>query len=293
MVDLPQEAARALRTKLAERGIAGVPLEEACAWFAAGLAQARERYPAIALPPEGFADFALRRLAPGAPVPSGLLEINVPELLVAFGCACGDAETIASFERDFLPASAAAARRLSGDLVFVDEVVQQARVKILVGNPPRIAGFNGRGSLEGWVRTLSLRVALDLKRAGTPAVDASDDILDGLAAPEVSPELLLLKASYRADLKAAFEHALSTLDKRERSVLRLSALEGLSIDEIGAVYGAHRASAARWIVAAREKLLEETRKALALKLGLPDAELDSLLGLLKSHLEVSISRFLQ
>ena len=56
--------------------------------------------------------------------------------------------------------------RLGREPMFVDEVRQVLRTKLLVGDgaPPKIADYSGRGPLDGWVRAAAVRAAIDLKR---------------------------------------------------------------------------------------------------------------------------------
>ncbi len=54
----------------------------------------------------------------------------------------------------------------------------------------------------------------------------------------------------------------------------------------------HHATVARWIANARGLLLEGTRKVLSERLRVSGQELDSIMGLIESRLEVSIARVL-
>jgi RNA polymerase sigma-70 factor (ECF subfamily) len=108
----------------------------------------------------------------------------------------------------------------------------------------------------------------------------------------IGPDLQLLKAQHREDFNSAFGHATRSLTQRERNVLRLYVFGGFSIDQIGASYGVHRASAARWIAATKEKLLTGTREALKQRLKLSDSEAGSLIQGLCSQLEVSLRSLL-
>jgi RNA polymerase sigma-70 factor (ECF subfamily) len=73
----------------------------------------------------------------------------------------------------------------------------------------------------------------------------------------------------------------------------MHSLDGLNLDQIGAVHRVHRATVARWIAAARESLLERTRKGLEEKLQLQGSEFESLMGLVRSQLDLSIHSFLK
>jgi RNA polymerase sigma-70 factor (ECF subfamily) len=103
----------------------------------------------------------------------------------------------------------------------------------------------------------------------------------------------MLKQRYRRELKAAFAAAFATLDARSRNVLRSHYLEGLNIDEIGVLNGVHRTTAARWRADARQSLLKATRRQLQESLGANVTEVDSILRMIRSQLDVSLSRLLR
>jgi len=108
---------------------------------------------------------------------------------------------------------------------------------------------------------------------------------------QADPELNFIKKRYREHFDKAFREALRGLSPRDKNVLRLY-LDGLNIERIGVCYGVHRATVARWIGDARERLLGETRAKLASDLHLQASEIDSLVGLLKSQVEVSLLKYL-
>jgi RNA polymerase sigma-70 factor (ECF subfamily) len=179
---------------------------------------------------------------------------------------------------------------------LVDEVRQQLRHKLLVAEPgerPRIADYAGRGPLQAWVRVAATRAALDLMRAGGARAGADlepDDLASGSGD---SPEVDYLKERYRPQFKEAFQEALRGLDSEQRNVLRLHVVEGLNIDEIGALFKVHRSTVARWIAAARQKVLDDARRRLRAELGLTAGEFDSLAGVVRSQLDLSVAKILQ
>src|SRR5207244_7224723 len=83
------------------------------------------------------------------------------------------------------------------------------------------------------------------------------------------PELELLKRKYRADFKKAFASAVTGLTDRERTLLRLHFIEGISQQKLGPMYRVDASTVSRWITAARDKLIHATRRAMAeaLRLG--------------------------
>ena len=106
------------------------------------------------------------------------------------------------------------------------------------------------------------------------------------------PELALLRARHRASFRAAFARAIAALTARERAVLRLSTLDGLTLARIGAMYGRDASTVSRWLEQIRHALLAATRTELAAELGGSPAELESLMRLADSELSVSLTRLL-
>ncbi len=75
-------------------------------------------------------------------------------------------------------------------------------------------------------------------------------------------------------------------------MLRYHFLQGLNIEQIGAIHSVHRATVARWLASLRKDLLESTREALARRLDVGDAEVESIMRLIRSQLDASIERLL-
>lgn len=90
--------------------------------------------------------------------------------------------------------------------------------------------------------------------------------------------------------ETAIERALTRLSVRDRTLLRLHLAERLSIDALGAMYSVSRATAARWLAAARGALAQGVRDDLRARLHIPDSELDSLIAVVRSQLDVSVLR---
>ena len=69
-------------------------------------------------------------------------------------------------------------------------------------------------------------------------------------------------------------------------------IDGLNIDRIGVVFHVHRATVARWIAGAREQLHERTMAEVASGLALSQEELESLLRVVRSSLDLSLRALL-
>jgi RNA polymerase sigma-70 factor (ECF subfamily) len=96
------------------------------------------------------------------------------------------------------------------------------------------------------------------------------------------------KEFYRREFKRAFETALRALPDREKTLLRQQYLDRATLDELALLYRVHRATAARILGRARDLVLASTRDRLMAELDVPSQELDSILRMIWSRIEVSL-----
>jgi RNA polymerase sigma-70 factor (ECF subfamily) len=222
------------------------------------------------------------------------LDAHGEDVALARACAAGDAVALETFESRYMSRVPDFVARLRVEPAFVDELKQVLRAKLFVALPParpKIAEYSGSGALERWFRIAAVNTALKLLRRGRTADrDELARVTEGTTA--VDPELELVKRRYSTEFDAAFLEALAGLETRERNVLRLHFVDGLGIDAIGALHRVHRATAARWLAAAREGVLDRTRSALRSRLHLTPTEIDSLVAVVQSRLEVSLRSLL-
>lgn len=257
--------------------------------LAGAIAAARAAWGEVALEEAEFVRFLADKLE--EPAERSLSSLRIGDLYLACACDRGDARALAAFDREFAPVIDRAVASLGASPAEQVELRQVVRVRLLVardGEGSRIAGFSGRGTLAAWVRVVATREAARLLRRERRAAPAEDDALAATIAPEADPELGYLKRLYRDEFRAAFHAAVDALSDRERVLLRQHALDGLSIDRLAALYHVHRATVARWVAAARKAVLDGTRGALARRLQLRPGELDSIMRLIDSQLDVSL-----
>jgi RNA polymerase sigma-70 factor (ECF subfamily) len=171
---------------------------------------------------------------------------------------------------------------------LIDEVKQSLREKLFVGRgggQPKIVEYDGRGALSSWVRVMALRVAIDLRR-GSPDVNPVPRWRETPTPADL--ETGYLKQRYREAFNAAFRGALAALDREQRELFRLHFVDGLTLDQLAARAGVHRATIARKMAAAREVVADEARRRLGEALGASEAELASLAGVMRSQIELSL-----
>jgi len=161
----------------------------------------------------------------------------------------------------------------------------------LLGNPPGIAGYRGIGPLAAWVRVTAIRVAVDVAASATSSelADVDVELLDlGLGATrETSPERNAAINLYRDRLRAALELSLHLLDAREKTLLRLYSIDGLSLAGIATLYRVHRATVGRWFVSIRTRIWASVRDSMGLRATPSPSEMGSLIGLFQDEIHLS------
>nr|MDQ3368351.1 transcriptional regulator [Myxococcota bacterium] len=172
-----------------------------------------------------------------------------------------------------------------------DEIIQRVRVALLATDGAGISGYSGRGDLRSYVRAVAVRIALKrLEREEAASPDDDTDVLAFQPDAADSPELRLLKDRCRSDLRGAFATALASLEPRQRTLLRQHYVDGLTIDALGRLHRVHRSTCARWIETARADVLTAIRRHLRQALDLGESDLESALALVRSQLDLSLSR---
>jgi RNA polymerase sigma-70 factor (ECF subfamily) len=249
-------------------------------WFIAG----QRKWPTLSVRFEAYAEHCRAVLKLDETVPS-----EPADLYLCCACAQSQPEALRLFEREGLHTAQAAIRRIGADDEFVRDTLQELWSKLLVGKDARVRSYTGRGPLLAWLRVAATRVALDRRRAYKRGVTREVALSDSLAATPFSPEAQVLKARYGIAFGDALRSALAGLSRQERNVLRMHVGQ-CSIDEIGRAYNVHRATAARWIERARERIYERVRELLREAHPLTDSEFKSLAGLMGAELELSLTQ---
>jgi RNA polymerase sigma-70 factor, ECF subfamily len=256
---------------------------------------ARAAWPGVDVALDPFAAFVERHLAPLADPDQVLPSLFAADLYLACACSSGDGAGLRVFEDHVLPQADAALRRVDPSATFADEVRQILRQKLFVGDgeaAPKIADYAGRGPLATWVRVAAVRTALNLRGAGRREMPMSSSQVAALAPAVDDAGLKYLKGRFADEFEESLARACSALSERDRTILRLRYADDLNIDQIGALYGVHRATVARWIGRIRDEVYEGTRKDLVGRLKLDDSDFEALLRLAHSQIDVSLSAVL-
>jgi RNA polymerase sigma-70 factor (ECF subfamily) len=121
-------------------------------------------------------------------------------------------------------------------------------------------------------------------------------MVSGSAAPCFPPERAS-QARFAMGAEAAFRDALTDslegLELCDRNMLRFHYFHGLSVDQLADMFCSHRAAVVRQLARIRERVLRDTRRGLAVRLQLDKHQLDRLVDLVRSRLDLAIARVLR
>jgi RNA polymerase sigma-70 factor (ECF subfamily) len=260
------------------------------------LAAAAARWPEIRIDDALFRDYVSARVAPPEGYePTAADTLRTPEQLASLYlcCAClqRDDAACAAFHRTYATVVRNAIARIHPDRHWLDDVASALFEKLLIGKEPRLARYSGRGDLGAWLKVAATRAAIDAKRRLPEQED--EPLSSGSAiAMSMSPESLVFCRTHATTILDALSRATSALDRKQRNVLRLSYDDGMSIDEIGALYGVHRATVARWLAHARSAVESAVFEDLKRRHGIEAAEVASLIQGARPHLEDNLRRLL-
>jgi RNA polymerase sigma-70 factor (ECF subfamily) len=246
----------------------------------------RAAWPAISVSLERFAGMA-REVAAVERVPDW-----AADFYIACGAALGIPQAVAAIDKDCLVSSTPRLRRLGASPDEVEEALQATRERLFVGPPPKIGAYGAAGPLKQWVQLVALRTAIDLRRSRriSREIVGTEIDADQRAHQADDPAIQLLKMTYRAEFEQALRAQIAELPARDRAILKLHLLEGVSIEQIATMRAVHRVTVARWVWRASETMLEGVRDYFLTHHGLIPEECDSLVNLVRSQLTLDWAR---
>ena len=208
------------------------------------------------------------------------------DVVLAQACVLGDATALREFEARLGPEIDVALTRLGLEHGEAGDVKSRVLEKLLAPPSTKLAQYEGQGPLASWVKAVTTREALSLRRTKARRRDLLDAAGDALT--PVDPELAFLKRHYRDAFRLAFGTTVDELSAEDRLLLRYRFVDGLTLPQLAAACGVHRATAARRLATLRERLFAGTRAQLSERLDVPADELASIFRLIQSNFDVSM-----
>jgi len=192
--------------------------------------------------------------------------LKIEELILARACAAGNERAWETFmlryrERLYeiglqIAREESAARELS-DSLYADLYGTIAREGKRVS---KLESYTGRGSLEGWLRTVMAQEHVNRYRRQKRMVSLDEETEEGaqFATPEPEPVIAV-----DPRLESATDEVLSTLPPDERFILAAYFLDGRTLAEIARMLRVHESTISRKL----DKLTKSLRKQLLAGLG--------------------------
>lgn len=191
--------------------------------------------------------------------------LRVEELALARACAAGNEAAWTEFLNRYRAALYQAARAITRDEVLGHELADSlyaelygVRIRENDGAQVRVSklGFYmGRGSLEGWLRTVLAQEYVNRYRSQKRLVSLEEHEEQGVqfAAPEGQPV-----TSQNPQLDSAIDSALAALGAEERYILASYFLDERTLAQIARSLGVHESTISRRV----ERIVKDLRKAI-------------------------------
>jgi RNA polymerase sigma-70 factor, ECF subfamily len=214
------------------------------------------------------------------------------DLFLAFACFSKAPGAVEVFQSLYDPIIVATGRRFDKSGGLADDLRQRLAESLFVGSGlvgGRIAEYRGRGPLSAWFRTCAKRAALRLAKIDRPEALITRDALAEEISDVCDQELTLLKDHYGELFRQELVFALNELPARDRMLLQLHLVAGLSTTRIGQMYHLSQSSISRQLQRAANTTFSLIKQRIHLRLGVGTAELESLLDLARSHIELTLS----
>src|SRR5499427_605401 len=225
---------------------------------------------------------------------SFLLSLRVDELALARACAAGDNsawEIFMTRYREKLHLSAlriaredSAARELA-DTLYADLYGTTTRDGQRVS---KLASYTGRGSLEGWLRTVLAQEYVNRYRKTKRLISLDEESEEGVQFRAPDPEPV---PSADNRLSRATDQALATLPTEDRLILSAYFLDGRTLAEIARMLGVHESTISRKLDKLAKSLRKQIVTALA-RAGMSRRQAEEALEVDVRDLQVDIRRSL-
>jgi RNA polymerase sigma-70 factor (ECF subfamily) len=236
-----------------------------------------------------------------------LSQLHVPDLYLATACVLrlpraqeilathylsGVPEQVARLGAAAAPLGDDVRRELEDSLLFGREGIHEEG-GVPVGAPPRIAQYAGRGTLEAFVARAARNLALTMlrPRARDHVVPLEESESRG-DLPRATPPALT-SARHDEALRGAVRVALAALDRRQRTIVRLHLVEGVTLTQIARMLRVHQSTVSRAFDAALHALYANIRNDLELRFRLNESEMQSIVRDARSRIDLSLSRLLR
>ena len=223
------------------------------------------------------------------------------DLFLTTACAVGDSAAWEVFRRQYRSVIHSAALKTSTSASEAAELGDTLLTDLFLPHESgcgesKIAQYHGLGSLEGWIKVVVHRMAIDqirLHRRDIPIEDLEGE-LPSNSVHGRTDESIKERDTQRARnmVSQCLTSALEQLSAQERLVLSLYYLNGVNLKGIGQFLKAHESTASRLIERLKTQLNKSVNKQLQEKFKVRKTEVPHLIELAQGHLEIDLKKIL-
>ena len=223
------------------------------------------------------------------------------DLFLTTACAAGDSAAWEVFRRQYRSVIHSAALKTSTSASEAVELSDTLLTDLFLPHESgrgesKIAQYHGFGSLEGWIKVVVHRMAIDqirFHRRDVPIEDLEGE-LPSNSAHGRTDESIKERDTHRARdmVSQCLTTALEQLSAQERLVLNLYYLNGVNLKGIGQFLKAHESTASRLIERLKTQLHKSVNKQLQDKFKVRKTEVPHLIELAQGHMEIDLKKIL-
>ena len=151
------------------------------------------------------------------------------------------------------------------------------------GTRPRIASYDGRGRLIGWLAAVTYRRVVDRARRRKAAQAVQETLARETAPADPPPPQAAIHAEWDRFLRQAVPRAFAALPIRERAILRLHYFGGLEQKAAARLHGLSEWQLSRMLKRAYRQIREHLEQEAAVAMAAQPAELAGLRDLMAGH----------
>lgn len=251
-------------------------------------------WPELGVPGAAFIAFLARHLPSGIVNSREFATLHVEDLYLVCAYGLGNRQAAIAIEQRYMPKAQRALRRVNTTDASSADIIQKLRLILIEMHDESVTrrGYSGRSELASWLCLCALRDTALCQKREQREKSMENASLELVPADGYDPETCALIHRYKDEFEAAFREALQAMNTHERNLLRFHFLNQLNIDQIASFYKIHRATAARRVSAARERLVAETRRRFRERVLVNTESMPRILELIHGQAGVSIGHLM-
>jgi RNA polymerase sigma-70 factor (ECF subfamily) len=225
------------------------------------------------------------------------------DLCLSTACDSGDPHAWRIFHERFQPLIERAAKAAAGSLAEGIEIASTLLSDLFLPatlsnekSSSKISQYHGLGSLEGWLKVLISRMAIDRVRSQRRQTSLEDLPQDPIQPDSYQSVLRMVQSAETRQavrlFRLSIQEVLSTLSTREKLLLKFYFFEKITLKQIGEIVKVHESTVSRLIDRLKMRIRKEVERTLCQKHQVRPNELLDLIETGLSNADLDFNRLL-